>query len=129
MNLCVHLNVLTPGYDGAGTGLFGVTLPFCAFLVNVFAIAIIITWVFNHTRGSLLLVMMVHAATDSFPLAPLFPQFPQADITTHIVLIGLVGFGCLALILLAVTRGKLGYQSRPSVPLPAGESFTLAKKS
>ncbi len=89
--------------------------------------AIIITWVFNQTRGSLLLVMMVHAATDSFPLASLFP--PAAGINNHIVMIGLVGFGCFALVLLAATRGKLGYQSRPSVPLPAGESFTFAKRS
>lgn len=117
---------LVPGYDGAGTGLFGVALPFCAFLVSIVATAIIFTWVFNHTRGSLLLVMMVHAAIDSFPLSSLFPQ---AGINNHIVVIGLVGSGCLALVLLAVTRGKLGYQSRPSVPLPAGESFTLAKNS
>jgi hypothetical protein len=71
--------------------------------------------------------MMVHAATDSFPLASLFPQ--AAGIMDHIVLIGLVGFGCFALVLLAATRGKLGYPSRPSVPLQAGESFTLARKN
>ena len=124
---CWHFPLfLVPGYDGAGTGLFGVALPFGAFLVSAFALAIIITWVFNHTRGSLLLVMMVHAATDSFAL-PLSSLFPQADIMNHLVLIGLFGFGSLALVLLVVTRGKLGYPSRPSVPLPAGESFTLAK--
>ncbi len=125
---CWHFPLfLMPGYDGAGTGLFGVALPFGAFVVSAVAMAIIITWVFNHTRGSLLLVMMVHAATDSFPLASLFPQ--AAGINNHIVMIGLVGFGCFALVLLAATRGKLGYQSRPSVPLPAGESFTFAKRS
>jgi membrane protease YdiL (CAAX protease family) len=123
---CWHFPLfLVPGYDGAGTGLFGVALPFGEFVVSVFAMAIIITWVFNHTRGSLLLVMMVHAATDSFPLSSLFPQI---SIYNHIVMIGLVSFGCLALVLLAATRGKLSYQSRPSVPLPADESFTLAKK-
>ncbi len=31
--------------------------------------AIIITWVFNHTRGSLLLAMMVHAAA-ALPAVP-----------------------------------------------------------
>jgi len=127
---CWHFPLfLLPGYDGAGTGLFGVALPFGAFVVSAVAMAIIITWVFNHTRGSLLLVMMVHAATDSFPLTSLFPQLPQADIMNHIAMIGLTGFGCFALVLLAVTRGKLGYPSRPSVPLQAGESFTLARKN
>ncbi len=127
---CWHFPLfLLPGYDGAGSGLFGVALPFCEFLASVFAMAIIITWVFNQTRASLLLVMMVHAATDSFPLTSLFPQLPQADIMNHIAMIGLTGFGCFALVLLAVTRGKLGYPSRPSVPLQAGESFTLARKN
>jgi membrane protease YdiL (CAAX protease family) len=116
---------LVPGYNGAGTGLFGIALPFCAFLVSTVAITIIITWVFNQTRESLLLVMMVHAAANSFPLSSLFPQ---ADGNLHRVMIGLVGFGGLALALLAVTKGKLGYQSPSSVPFPAGESFTLAKK-
>lgn len=124
---CWHIPLfLVPGYDGVGSGFLGIALPLTEFLVSAVALAIIITWVFNHTRGSLLLAMLVHTATDSFPLASLFP--PSADITAHIVQIGLVGFGFLALVLLIVTRGKLGYPSHPSVPLQASKSFTLARK-
>jgi uncharacterized protein len=98
---------LTPGYDGAGTGFLGIAIPFAEFLVGIVAAAIIITWAFNHTKGSLLIAMMIHSAIDSFPLPLLFPHM---DISDHLGMAGMISFSILALVLLAVTRGKLDYQ-------------------
>lgn len=46
-------------------GSFQSTLPFVGFLLAAIAMSIITTWVFNHTHGSVLLVAILHAATDT----------------------------------------------------------------
>jgi uncharacterized protein len=106
---CWHFPLfLLSGYNGSGRGILGVGIPFTEFLLGIFSTAMIITWVFNHTRGSLLIVMLVHAAIDSFPLAFLFPQKNISG--TSIELSIMLSFCSFALLILIVTRGKLGYQ-------------------
>lgn len=46
-------------------GSFQSTLPFAGFVLATIAMSIIATWVFNHTHGSVLLVAILHAATDT----------------------------------------------------------------
>ena len=46
-------------------GSFQSTLPFLGFFLATIAMSIITTWVFNHTHGSVLLVAILHAATDT----------------------------------------------------------------
>lgn len=46
-------------------GSFQSTLPLAGFLLATIAMTIITTWVFNHTHGSVLLVAILHAATDT----------------------------------------------------------------
>jgi membrane protease YdiL (CAAX protease family) len=105
---CWHFPLfLIPGYNGVGTGFFGISIPFAEFMVSIIAGAMIITWAFNHTRGSLLIAMMIHSAIDSFPLSLLFPHM---NIGEHIDVVAMVSFSIPALVLLVVTRGKLGYQ-------------------
>lgn len=43
---------------------FQSNLPLARFLLATIAMSIISTWVFNHTHGSVLLVAILHAATD-----------------------------------------------------------------
>ena len=50
---------LIPGYDGAGTGFVGISIPFIEFVIGITAMAVIVTWVYNNTRGSLLLAMLL----------------------------------------------------------------------
>lgn len=74
----------------------------------------IMTWVFNHTRGSLLTVILLHASINTFDTCnnQLFPA--QADSQ----LSGLLGFGITALVIVVLTHGRLGcaaYQA-PSHP-------------
>lgn len=105
---------LIPAYSkqvsyGTVPGFIGVAVPFGLFALGIVAATIIITWAFNHTRESLLLAMLIHASNDSFPLATLFPLMASGDQRRVAMLIG---YG--ALVLLVVSRGKLGYQpSRP----------------
>jgi uncharacterized protein len=117
---CWHFPLfLLSGYNGSGRGILGMGIPFTEFLLGIFSTAMIITWVFNHTRGSLLIVMLVHAAIDSFPLAFLFPQKNISG--TSIELSIMLSFCSFALLILIVTRGKLGYQKNKVVLQEIGE--------
>jgi uncharacterized protein len=70
--------------------------------------AIIFTWVFKHTPGSLLIAILLHASIDATSaLAPLFP----VPIVTSTDLIILIGFGLPELLIVILTRGRLGYRT------------------
>jgi uncharacterized protein len=80
------------------------------FVLGTTCLAIMYTWVFNNTKGSLLIVILIHVTFDwaTFAVAPLF----TAPILTELpsLLPILSGFGALAVVLVALTRGRLGYQ-------------------
>lgn len=100
---------LTPAQGGGpGTGWtpFVTNLPI--FLLLVLSFTIIITWVFNHTRGSLFAVISAHASVDT-PQAALIPLFPAVG-ATSMILGFTVSLGTVALLILILTRGRLGYQ-------------------
>lgn len=46
-------------------GAFQTSLPFFGFLISAVAMSIMHTWLFNYTRGSVLLAALFHAATDA----------------------------------------------------------------
>jgi membrane protease YdiL (CAAX protease family) len=101
---------LTPGYNGAGTGFVGISIPFIEFVIGITALAVIFTWVFNNTRGSLLLVMLLHAsfntAFNTF-LLRLFPSLPGHSPVFQSLYIVLI---VVALLIILATRGRLSYQ-------------------
>jgi membrane protease YdiL (CAAX protease family) len=76
-------------------------VKFCIFAI---AITIILTWVFNNTKGSVLLAILVHAAIDA-PFLPFSVLLGPAEVMNSLLL----GFGVLALVIVALTRGRLGY--------------------
>jgi len=80
-------------------------LDILKFVVIAIAFAIVITWVFNNTRGSVLMAILVHASIDTFtmPMTTLFSPSEMANII-------LVNFGAFALLVVVLTRGRLGYQ-------------------
>src|SRR5919107_1811433 len=85
-----------------------------AFNVVVFALAttclaIMYTWVFNNTKGSLLLAILLHWSFDLSTLI-VAPLFPAPILEDYGLLPILGGFGALAVVLVALTRGRLGYQ-------------------
>jgi membrane protease YdiL (CAAX protease family) len=73
------------------------------------ALTIIYTWVFNKTKGSLLIVILMHASNDAFFINQLF----LAPIVTDSLLPFVIGFGATALLLVLLTRGRLGYLPSP----------------
>jgi membrane protease YdiL (CAAX protease family) len=76
-------------------------VKFCIFAI---AITIILTWVFNNTKGSVLMAILVHAAIDA-PFLPFSVLLGPSEVMNSL----LVGFGSLALVVVALTRGRLGY--------------------
>ena len=70
--------------------------------------ALIYTWVYNRTAGSLLIAVLLHAAINSTPAAvrELKPGLAPVEFFTLLV----AGYVVVALLLLAATRGRLGYR-------------------
>src|SRR5688500_3753495 len=74
------------------------------------AMTIIFTGVFNNTKGSLLIAVLLHASVDTtfIILNQLFPAPLVTDYGSTVPMV--IGFGAVALLVVALTRGRLGYQ-------------------
>jgi membrane protease YdiL (CAAX protease family) len=75
------------------------------FTIAVVPIAILLTWVFNNTRGSLLLAILAHASINTFSvfIDQIFPAQAGSQVG------GMIGFGVAALLIVVLTKGRLGY--------------------
>jgi CAAX protease family protein len=107
---------LVPSWTAAmgGGGIVGITL----FTITAITFTLVITWVFNNTRASVLLAILVHASIDTFSIT-LGAIFPARATASALPL--MIGFGVVAVVLIVVTRGRLSYgrlaeaQSAPHV--------------
>ena len=90
---------------------FPPTLPNIGlFVIASIPFTIIMTWVFNNTKGSVLMAILVHWTFD-FTFVILNLLFTAPIVTDYgSTLPVLVGLGTAALMAIAVTRGRLGYQ-------------------
>jgi uncharacterized protein len=92
------------------------------FTIWITAISVVYTWVYNHTQGSILMAILVHASMDAFPNAVLFPMFPalgemtDAGILTAYIA-NVIAYGGAALVIIVATKGRLGLP--PKQPAPA----------
>ena len=111
------LYFLTPDHGGGPGAGFGTFLTnFTIFFPTVVALAIIFTWVFNHTGGSIFIANLLHTSIDTPQLVwiPLFLAvtngipLPLAETSMDLAL--LIAFGVPALLIVILTRGRLGYQ-------------------
>jgi CAAX protease family protein len=102
--------VSTWAAPSGGASILGIT----QFVVIAVAIAIMMTWLFNNTRGSLLLAVLAHTSIDATG-RPLGEIFPPAAASSSLSL--LVGLGALALVLIALTLGRLGYRPEAEAAL------------
>ena len=78
------------------------------FVVMITALTIMMTWVFNHAAGSVLIMMLMHASFNTFANKVAYPLFPAPIFDEYGLLPVLIGFTGTALVLILVTRGRLG---------------------
>lgn len=84
----------------------GVNLPaMLIYISSVIPITVILTWVYNRTRGSLFMTILAHTSINTFSIyiGVLFPA--QAGSLLN----GITGFGGAALLIIILTKGRLGY--------------------
>jgi membrane protease YdiL (CAAX protease family) len=108
---------------GPGVSVLADLRHFAMFFFSAIPLTIVMTWVFNHTRWSLLISGLFHAANDaSFALAGALGLFSiplLAPEHATYYLTGLVSMGVVALLVVVLTRGCLSYQRdlRETTPL------------
>lgn len=100
--------LLIPAQNPMGPTITLSLLLFCLFLLQTTVKSVCYTWLANNTGGSLLIVTLFHAASsiNGHDLAQLFGQVdalvPSLATT--------IGFGGVALLIIALTRGTLAYK-------------------
>jgi membrane protease YdiL (CAAX protease family) len=105
-----------PGHGGgAGTSAATVLINFSIFFLMVSSLNVLFTWIYNHTRGSVFIASLLHAAIDTPQLVwlPLFftvgtTNSSAGEMSINLAL--LIPIGVVALIIVILTRGRLGYQ-------------------
>jgi membrane protease YdiL (CAAX protease family) len=101
------LFVLVADYNSSGTGWAGIALTFAAFVVGgAVGQSLLLTWLFNHTKGSVLLAILAHGSLNT---AQAFFVAMNREASITVFLLVLVA----GLVLAAATRGRLGYGSLP----------------
>jgi hypothetical protein len=75
------------------------------FFLMVISLTFIYTWVFNHTRGSIFIAIVLHASLNTFGIVQ-SPSIFSASIVTSSDLLFLLGFAALAIAVLILTRGS-----------------------
>jgi membrane protease YdiL (CAAX protease family) len=98
------------------TPLLGPFTParFLAFLLTGMAGTFIYTWIFNHTRASILIAMLVHAASNAATqvLVQVIPaDAPLSGWRQALVpdWLNAIAFGAVAVLLVVLTKGRLSY--------------------
>jgi membrane protease YdiL (CAAX protease family) len=112
---CWHLPDFLTASKGGGEGTGWVTFltNFPIFTLAVVSLAVIMTWLYNHTQGSLFIAILAHACIDAPEVAGWTALFPNVSmIGLHWAL--LLSFAIPALLIVVLTRGKLGYRSSQS---------------
>ncbi len=95
---------LIPGFaaENGGLSFSGVGV----FTLSAVSFSILMTWVFNNTRGSLLIAILMHGALN-FSQGLSSDLFPRASFNE----VGpVIGFGAVALLVVLATRGRLDYE-------------------
>jgi membrane protease YdiL (CAAX protease family) len=85
-------------------------LDVASYIVLVVAMTIVLTWVFNNTKGSVLLAILAHGSFNMSAVA-MFDLFPTPAVTGGITNF-VIGLSVAALVVVALTRGRLGYRQK-----------------
>jgi membrane protease YdiL (CAAX protease family) len=81
------------------------SLDLAAYALSGVALTFIYTWLYNATKGSVLITTLAHTSVDAFFLNQLFLAPAAASLVPFVI-----GFGFVAILLIVFTRGQLGYE-------------------
>jgi len=93
--------------------------------VVVISGSVLITWLFNKSNGSVLIIMLLHASLDA--MGPVFnPLFTGADAERFLVAQAIV-FVAMAILIPILTGKELGRKPEPGMDMKIAEQPVLAK--
>jgi hypothetical protein len=84
-------------------------MDFVVFALALIGLRLVMQWVFNNTRGSVLMAILVHATWNTFYSAALIGLFPAPSVLGSYLNLTIAA-GAGALLVVALTRGRLGYR-------------------
>jgi len=85
------------------------------YLFNLLPLTVILNWLYLKSRASVIPVMLLHAGTNVIDSFLPTPVDVLDGLGTYMLLRGSVYWG-MAIVLLIVTKGRLGYESGPGQP-------------
>jgi len=86
----------------------GSVLDFVVFAFALVGLRLVIVWVVNNTRGSVLMAILTHASWNTFYSAALIELFLVRSVLGSYLNLAIAAC-VLALVLVVLTRGRLGY--------------------
>jgi len=89
----------------------GTLLDFAVFALALVGLRLIIIWVVNNTRDSVLMAILVHASWNTFYATSLIRLFPSPAVLGSYSNLTIAACA-LALVLVAATRGRMGCQNQ-----------------
>ena len=89
----------------------GTVLDFAVFALALVGLRLIIIWVVNNTRDSVLMAILVHASWNTFYATSLIRLFPTPAVLGSYSNLTMAACA-LALVLIAATRGRMGCQNK-----------------
>ena len=101
---------LIPSQDLTDIPPRGSVLDFVVFAIALIALRLIMQWVFNNTKGSVLIAILVHASWNTFYSAALIQLFPAPSVLGSYLNLTIAAVA-VAVVLVALTRGRLGYRN------------------
>jgi membrane protease YdiL (CAAX protease family) len=116
-------------------------VTFVTFMLTGIAGTFIYTWIYNHVKGSILIAILIHAASNASTAVvsaalPAHPSLgPVASFLFHYNGDLVIGFGVVAVLLVVCTRGRLGYHAAENASLiyedlqPAAQSPMPAQRA
>ena len=103
---CWHLPLFLTDWADPGTNLLTVG----AVILETVCVSFLITWVLNYTGGSILMAILLHSGVDAFASQSWSSLFPTPQLLHGANLALDISYGALAVLLIILTRGSLGYK-------------------
>jgi uncharacterized protein len=100
---------LIPSQDLTDIPPRGTVLDFVVFALALIGLRLVMQWVFNNTKGSVLMAILIHASWNTFYSAALIQLFPAPSVLGSYLNLTIAA-GALALVVVVLTGGRLGYR-------------------